>query len=230
MQGEEAEGGPEWVPVGVGSSLFPDAITSALATPVWWLHSLPGHIPGICSVRRLKSDHVSPYLPMSPDKYNALPWSTRAAHEPALAHQSCSLLCSLHQPPSGSLFSGLSSNVPLPKWPPPQPLVQSHDCVTIRREGAFDSLVHCDISRSHEVAGTQEVVSKYLPKDHQAKSSPLQPAQETILPTARQKGLNPRQGPASASSWALPPFMHMLLQAPPSFAFRVRDLTTWPLS
>lgn len=124
VQGDEAEGGTEWVPVGVGSSLLPDSITSALATLAWWLHSLPGDIPRICSVPRglwdrskLKSDHASPYLPISHDKYNALPGSTRAPHEPALALQSCPLLSSLRQPPSGSLFSGLSSNAPLSDHP-----------------------------------------------------------------------------------------------------------------
>lgn len=67
--GEEAEGRPEWVPAGVGSGLFLDSITAALATLAWWLHYLPGDIPGLCSVPRgrwnlskLKSDPVSPYL------------------------------------------------------------------------------------------------------------------------------------------------------------------------
>lgn len=43
---EEAERRPEWVPVGVGSSLFPDSITTALANLAWWLHYLPGDILG----------------------------------------------------------------------------------------------------------------------------------------------------------------------------------------
>lgn len=83
-----------------------------------------GH-PGLCSVPRgrwdlskRKSDPVSPSLLISRGNYNALPWSPRALHEPALAHQPFPLLSSLCQPHPGSLFSGLSPNVTLFDPPP----------------------------------------------------------------------------------------------------------------
>lgn len=128
--GQGKEERVEWGPAGVGSSLLPDAITSALAlaTLVWWLHCLPEGLPVICSVPRglrdlskLKSD-VSPYFPISCGNYNnALPWPIRAPHEPALAHLWCPLLSSLLAPYSQGSAQMSPSLTTLPKWPLPQP-------------------------------------------------------------------------------------------------------------